>query len=95
MRWPVPARLYLRRARKGHFAVWVIKDHPGIEVSTGLHRFDRLGAERALLAYLANKHWGQAPPLGRSTRAAPRHPSTAHDCMSQFGNIVRLRNPFR
>jgi hypothetical protein len=70
--------------------VWVIKDHPGIEVSTGLHRYDRLGAERALLSYLANKHWGQQQPVGRKTRAATRRPTAAHDCMSVTDNVVPL-----
>jgi hypothetical protein len=68
----------------------VIKDHPGIEISTGLRGSDRLGAERALLVYLANKHWGQQQPIGLNARAATRRPATAHETTSQFGNVVRL-----
>jgi len=87
MRCPVPARLYLRRARRGHAATWVIKDHPNVEISTGLRQSDRLGAEKALLSYLANKHWGQqkrTPALQPAAEPAPtkERPNPATSCGS-------------
>jgi len=90
MRCPVPARLYLRRARRGHAATWVIKDQPNVEISTGLRQSDRLGAEKALLSYLANKHWGQQKQIGRNGRAATRCRTAAHETTAQCSNVVRL-----
>ena len=48
-------RLYLRAARPGRDRLWVIRDG-SIEVGTGCRETDRGQAEKALAAYLADKH---------------------------------------
>lgn len=52
------ARLYLRAARPGRERLWVILDGPS-ECGTGCREGEREQAEKALAAYIAEKH---APP---------------------------------
>jgi hypothetical protein len=47
-----PARLWLRPARPGHAAIWIIKDN-GSQKSTGCGPEDHKEAEAALTQYLA------------------------------------------
>jgi hypothetical protein len=69
--------LLLRKARKGHAATWVIKDHR-FEVSTGCGAYDRRGAERALALYLAAKHklWSTGAIQALSEEADEPEPPT-------------------
>jgi integrase len=48
-------RLYLRKARPGHSAVWIIRDGQR-QVSTGCGEGDCGGAEKALATYITAKH---------------------------------------
>lgn len=48
-------RLYLRKARPGHSAVWIIRDGQR-QISTGCGQADCGGAEKALATYINAKH---------------------------------------
>jgi integrase len=62
---PKGPRLYLRRARKGRPAVYVILDSGEGEISTRCGEDDYTGAEKALAEYIARKHkpdWSNTDP---------------------------------
>jgi hypothetical protein len=74
-RFRSPARLLLRPARRHHRANYVIRDGK-LELSTGTG--NRLGAERALAAYLIHKHKLLQPEGPTSTPCTSGNGHDAH-----------------
>lgn len=75
------ARLWLRQS--GQDPVWVIKDTDGVRRSTGCGAADRAGAERALQAYLAEKHKAHVRPVD-----LPLDQISVSDVLALYGKDV-------